>query len=93
MSGDMTNGAGIQHSTVPEPQRVMLGSCRDLILREPGWLLGAATPVFPKAVLRTRSQAARDLGSTGRAASPVEQVEGSRSRQTWDNAHTGAGSL
>ena len=46
-----------------------------------------------KAALGTGSWVARDLGSTRRAASLGGQVEGSRSRQTRDNAHTGAGSL
>lgn len=52
---------GTQHTAlafsmaVSEPCRVMLGSCRDLILREPGQLPGPATTVFPNTVLGIRS--------------------------------------
>lgn len=71
---------------VSQPYRVMLGSCRDLILREPGQLPGPATTnSLPKHSAGNWERVARDLGSTRRASTLGEQGEGSRSRQTRDN--------
>lgn len=62
----------------------MLGSCRDLILIEPGWLLGSATSL-PKHSPGNQERVARDLGSTRPASILGEQGGGSRSRETREN--------